>query len=112
MSLIHWWPLNGNTTDLGLNPTSLTNNGATINSAGKIGNCYYFDGNTSYLQTTIEAGLFDGTGHPFSFTFWMKFTDELVDRKIIFGDYSLANPYFNIEMSHGSASHSGRRRFC
>lgn len=112
MSLIHWWPLNGNTNDYGVNNIALINNGATVNSAGKIGSCYYFDGNTSYLQATIEAGLFDGTGHPFSFTFWMKFTDELVDRKIIFGDYSLANPYFNIEMSYGSASYSGRIRFC
>ena len=112
MSLIHWWPLNGNTNDYGVNNIILINNGAAVNSAGKIGSCYYFDGNTSYLQATIEAGLFDGTGHPFSFTFWMKFTDELVDRKIIFGDYSLANPYFNIEMSYGSASYSGRMRFC
>lgn len=112
MSLIHWWPLNGNTNDYGVNNIALINNGAMVNSAGKIGSCYYFDGNTSYLQATIEAGLFDGTGHPFSFTFWMKFTDELVDRKIIFGDYSLANPYFNIEMSYGSASYSGRIRFC
>lgn len=112
MSLIHWWPLNGNTNDYGVNSLALINNGATINSNGKIGSCYYFDGNTSYLQATIEAGLFDGTGHPFSFTFWIKFTDELADRKIIFGDYSLANPYFNIEMSYGSSSYSGRIRFC
>ena len=44
MSLIHWWPLNGNTKDLGLNPISLINNGATINSAGKIGQTYRYNG--------------------------------------------------------------------
>jgi len=43
MSLIHWWPLNGNLNDQGTSAISLTNNGATVNSSGKLGSCYYFN---------------------------------------------------------------------
>lgn len=43
MSLLHWWPLNGNLNNKGISNVSLTNNGATINSSGKIGSCYYFN---------------------------------------------------------------------
>ena len=53
MSLIHWWPLNGDTKDYGINSNNLVNNGATINNAGKIGKCYSFNGNSSKLYTNI-----------------------------------------------------------
>lgn len=55
MSLIHWWPLNGNLEDKGISNISLTNNGATINSSGKIGSCYSFNGNT-LTSSSIEVG--------------------------------------------------------
>ena len=52
MSLLHWWPLNGNLNDCGINNISLTNNGATINSAGKIGTCYSFSNNNMIISTS------------------------------------------------------------
>ena len=62
MSLIHWWPLNGNTTDYGINNVALINNGATVNSVGKIGKCYSFNNNnmvvaTSDITSTAELSL-------------------------------------------------------
>ena len=52
MSLIHWWPLNGNTNDYGVNNIALINNGATVNSAGKIGKCYSFSNNNMVVATS------------------------------------------------------------
>lgn len=43
MSLIAWYPLNGDTNDYSGNNYHLTNNGATNNASGKIGSCYEFD---------------------------------------------------------------------
>ena len=67
MSLIHWWPLNGDLKDYGTNNTSLTNNGdATINNSGKIGKCYLLDGTDDYLQgpsfTVPTTGAFSIAG--------------------------------------------------
>lgn len=67
MALIHWWPLNGDTKDYGLNPVNLTNNGATVNNSGKIGKCYSFDGSNDYLSATITITS------EMSFTCWLKF---------------------------------------
>ena len=51
MSLIHWWPLNGNLKDYGLLNTTLTNlNSTAINNNGKIGKCYYFNGSNNALR--------------------------------------------------------------
>lgn len=51
MSLIHWWPLNGNLKDCGLLNTTLTNiNSTAINNNGKIGKCYYFNGSNNALR--------------------------------------------------------------
>lgn len=44
MSLICWYPLNGDTLDYSGNNNHATNNGATIDANGKIGSCYSFDG--------------------------------------------------------------------
>lgn len=52
MSLIHWWPLNGNTNDYGINSLALINKGATINSTGKIGKCYSFNNNNMVVATS------------------------------------------------------------
>lgn len=49
MSLIHWWPLNGNLKDYGTKNVTLTGN-ATVNNSGKIGKCYAFNGSNTYLR--------------------------------------------------------------
>lgn len=43
MSLQVWLPLNGNLNNQGLSDVTVTNNGATVDSNGKIGSCYSFD---------------------------------------------------------------------
>ena len=43
MSLIAWYPLNGDTKDYSGNNFHLTNNGATVDTSGKIGSCYRFN---------------------------------------------------------------------
>lgn len=50
MALQVWLPLNGNTNNQGLSNISVTNNGATVDSNGKIGKCYSFDGTNDYIQ--------------------------------------------------------------
>ena len=51
MSLIHWWPLNGNLKDYGILNRTLTNiNSTAINNNGKIGKCYYFNGSNNALR--------------------------------------------------------------
>ena len=57
MSLIHWWPLNGNTNDLGLNPISLSNKNASIDNSGKIGKCYSFNGSSARLSSTVSETI-------------------------------------------------------
>ena len=42
MSLLYWFPLNGDLHNQGLSPATLTNSNATVNDNGKIGQCYSF----------------------------------------------------------------------
>lgn len=50
MALQVWLPLNGNLKNQGLADVTVTNNGATINNGGKIGQCYSFDGSDDKIQ--------------------------------------------------------------
>lgn len=50
MGLKVWLPLLGNLENKGTANLSVTNYGATVDSAGKIGQCYSFDGTDDYLQ--------------------------------------------------------------
>lgn len=63
---------------------SVTNNGATVNDNGKLGKCYYFNGNAQYLQ--LSATLGDLYSHDFSYSVWLKPTDST--RSIIMSDYA------------------------
>ena len=56
MSLQVWLPLNGNLNNQGLSEVTVTNNGATIDSNGKIGSCYSFD-TGKYLTVTKPASI-------------------------------------------------------
>lgn len=47
-----WLPLNGNLDNQGLANVSVTNNGATVDTAGKLGSCYSFDGTDDRLSFT------------------------------------------------------------
>ena len=70
MSLVVWLPLTKDLRQQGLSNVTVTNNGATFNSAGKLGGCYYFNRSTpNYLKinnpiTTAANGV--------SMAFWVK----------------------------------------
>lgn len=70
MSLRVWLPLTKDLRNQGLDNVTVTNSGATFNSAGKLGGCYYFNRSTpNYLKitnplTTATNGV--------SMAFWVK----------------------------------------
>lgn len=67
MSLVVWLPLTKDLRQQGLSNVTVTNNGATFNSAGKLGGCYSFDGsndNFSYIPNV------DGL-ETFSIALWL-----------------------------------------
>ena len=55
MSLQVWLPLTKDLKQQGLSNVTVTNNGATFNSAGKLGGCYLFDGSNDYMIGTYNA---------------------------------------------------------
>ena len=57
MSLQVWLPLNGNLDNQGLADVSVINNGATVDTGGKIGSCYNFNG-SGYVQGTTDFSNF------------------------------------------------------
>ena len=78
MSLQVWLPLNGDLHNQGLTNIIMMNNGATVNNNGKIGKCYYFNGN-SYLQTSSLSGVQ-------SICFWVKL-EKKNTLQVVFADY-------------------------
>ena len=66
MSLIHWWPLNGNTTDLGISPCIVTGT-PTFNAAGKIGQC--LSGGALTMPAAATAQVFNKDA--VSVCFWL-----------------------------------------
>lgn len=85
MSLQVWLPLNGDLHNQGLNQNlTISNHNATINNNGKIGKCYYFDGNQQWLQFNSSLGNF--YNNDWSITCWIKPTDRT--RSVILSEYS------------------------
>lgn len=84
MSLQVWLPLNGDLHNQGLNNFTITNNGATINNNGKIGKCYYFNGDKQWLQFSTSLGNF--YNNDWSFAVWLKPTDST--RSVILSEYN------------------------
>ena len=54
----------------GLDDVTVTNNGATFNSEGKLGGCYSFNGSTSYINTNIDIPNF-ALDKTYSITCWV-----------------------------------------
>ena len=54
MGLKVWLPLNGDLTQQGTSGVSVVNNNATVNTNGKIGSCYAFNGSNQYLYTNYN----------------------------------------------------------
>lgn len=69
MSLRVWLPLNGSLENKGLDDVTVTNNGAVVDNNGKIGKCYSFGTENSYMTVDSEP-----IKHftEFSFACWVK----------------------------------------
>ena len=81
MALIHWWPLNGDTKDYGIDSNPLTRNtNATINNNGKIGKCYYFNGNAFLAWETNTNSC---QPQKISVAAWVNFTAVPTSSKAI-----------------------------
>lgn len=70
MSLRVWLPLNGDLHNQGLSDVTVTNNGATVNTSGKIGSCYSFGTTTSEINLSSNAMTSMTT--ECSVSFWLK----------------------------------------
>lgn len=100
MSLQVWLPLNGNLNNQGLSEVTVVNNGATIDSNGKMGSCYSFDGNDDFISLTSSSlySIIRGGSLSFSITMWVYRADTT--RAVLFGDWSLSGGIgFNLEYS-------------
>lgn len=86
MSLKVWLPLDGDLRNLGASDVEITNNGTTIDDAGKIGKCYYFNGSAQYLQFNKTLGNI--YVKDFSLCAWLKPTDDT--RGVIISEYASA----------------------
>lgn len=67
-----WLPLTKDLRNQGLANVSVTNNGATFNSAGKLGGCYNFTNQNIVVSSTSFKGEF--TNNQASLTAWVKVT--------------------------------------
>ena len=84
MSLLVWLPMTKDLTQQGLSDITVSNVGATLDNNGKLGKCYYFDGNAHYLEFSKTVGdLYSGD---FSYAVWLKPTDDT--RSIICSEYA------------------------
>lgn len=100
MSLQVWLPLCGNIQNYGLADVNVTSSGATVNTAGKIGSCYSFDGSDDYISLSGSSlyNIIKGGSQPFSIAMWVYHADAT--RAVLFGDYGLSGAInFNLELS-------------
>ena len=84
MSLLVWLPMTKDLTQQGLSDITVSNVGATLDNNGKLGKCYYFDGNAHYLEFSKSVGdLYSGD---FSYAVWLKPMDDT--RSVICSEYA------------------------
>jgi len=62
MSLQVWMPLNGSLENKGLTDVTITNNNATVDSSGKIGQCYSFNGSNAKIVNTLSSAVTSSVG--------------------------------------------------
>ena len=98
MSLRIWLPLMGNLNNQGLSNITATNNGATVDTNGKIGSCYSFDGSDDYISL-VYSDFPTILNESFTICFWF-YNNDSGDRAIFFGNYGLTGSYFNFEKTN------------
>lgn len=70
MSLQLWLPLTKNALNYGCHQSEITATGVTLNTNGKIGGCYSFSSNSTYLMGTHN--FINNNTEDWSFACWMK----------------------------------------
>lgn len=71
MSLQVWLPLCGNLDNQGLDPVEFTyNTGATVDTSGKLGSCYYFNGTSHWIRASFDKTQY--SGKEISLACWFK----------------------------------------
>ena len=99
MSLQVWLPLTKDLRNQGLSNITVTNNGATFNSVGKLGGCYSFN------NSAIGIGATNITlGNTFSITCWIKINSYNSDWANAFKIYKDGYDYIGLCMNQTSAS--------
>ena len=91
MSLQVWLPLDGDLKNQGLSDVVVTNNGATVNTSGKIGSCYGFNGTNNSISIN---SIFVNGNQNFSFCCWIKLNN-------------LPSTYYNLLCSRTSSASTG-----
>lgn len=82
MSLQIWLPLNGDLKNYGLQSLStVSNNGATVNNNGKLGQCYSFNGSSNYIYYPSTSGPINIK--EYSLSFWIYSTSTTATQDII-----------------------------
>lgn len=82
MSLQIWLPLNGDLKNYGLQSLStVSNNGATVNNNGKLGQCYSFNGSSNYIYYPSASGPINIK--EYSLSFWIYSTSTTATQDII-----------------------------
>lgn len=66
-----WLPLNGDLHNQGISGIIVTGTNVSINTAGKIGSCYSFNGSSSYIE--LNSALCSNETTEFSYACWVKF---------------------------------------
>lgn len=99
MSLQVWLPLTKDLRNQGLDNVTITNNGATFDSAGKLGGCYSFN------NSAIGIGATNITlGNTFSIACWIKVNSYNSDWANAFKIYKDGYDYIGLCMNQTSAS--------
>lgn len=80
MGLKVWLPLNGNLENKGCDSLTLANTGASINTSGKIGSCYSFNGSSNYMRAQYPASNYVQN---MSFCCWVKLNNITANMTLI-----------------------------
>ena len=110
MALKVWLPLNGTLDNQGLSELTPINHNCTI-ANGKIGQCYSFNGSTSYIDIGSTCNeIIKGYGQPFTLAFWIK-SLENGTRGILFSTFpNTGNSNFlSLEENSGSVTSNALR---
>lgn len=89
MGLQVWLPLNGNLGNKGLSNITVTQSNTAIDTNGKIGSCYSFNGTDSFISLNDVYNILKGGNNPFSITMWV-YNSDTSNRAVLFGDYNIA----------------------